>query len=232
VGSNSSGSPQIVMAPGVLYTPDTFFNYAMVMMHTGGNTMRVTGHHFTGGSWTQIALFDLFRFNPGMFTTVSVKVASDSPQGSGRSQRFDGIGVLPYDGLGLDPEPTPTPPPPGSIENIDEFSALFLPGEGMGFWNFSPTGPGTVISTDEHPGLLTVLYGNPGAAIKGTVGQPISLFSYPPPWEFELDVMQSFWTVTRFDQINVAAGIHVEVTYTDDTTESFDVYNVHMRSRF
>jgi hypothetical protein len=99
------------------------------------------------------------------------------------------------------------------------------------------------ISTEEHPGLLTIYHSGRDEEIRGILDQPIKLADYPPPWECEMDIMHSFWTKTSYKiQINMAIGMNVELTFSDPSTwpedrtqrppdtHSFRVYFVHIGS--
>ena len=127
--------------------------------------------------------------------------------------------------------------------DIRDLSWHFLPSAGMGPWTVTPAA-GHHISTTDHPGLLTLRLANANQEVKGLLPDPIRLSDYPPPWEFETNVIHSFWGKTRPDDYNMAIGLNVAVTFSDPSTwpadrnqappdlRSFQLLIVHRGSRF
>jgi hypothetical protein len=126
--------------------------------------------------------------------------------------------------------------------DIRDFSDYFDPGI-PGRYTFQASDE-AFISTDEHPGLLTIYHSGLDEEIKGIMDKPIPLADYPPPWECELDAMHSFWTKCASKQVNIAIGLNVELTFSDPSswpadrtrkppdTHSFQLYTVHLGSRW
>jgi hypothetical protein len=127
--------------------------------------------------------------------------------------------------------------------DIRKFTTHFQAGNDPGPWTFSP--PNThMVSTDEFPGLLTIRHSGADVEFKGTLKEPLPLADYPPPWDFEIDVLHSFWTKCAGGQINVAVGLNVALTFSDPSTwpkdrsirppdtHDFQLLIVHLGSRF
>jgi hypothetical protein len=136
---------------------------------------------------------------------------------------------------------------PNKPKDISKFSCVrFQPGK-MGPWKFYPS-KGYHISTEQHPGLLTIR--NIGGAeedLKGTIGQPLPVSEYPPQWEFEVDVIRSQASKRGFMSTDDrggcdAIGLNVALTFSEPSTwpddyskqpkktYSFQLYSVHLLS--
>ncbi len=113
----------------------------------------------------------------------------------------------------------------------------------MGPWRVSP-GDVHWVSLEEHPGLLTIRHTGAGEDLKLSLDRPIRLSEFPPAWEFEVDVLHSFWTKASLRKVNAAIGLNVVVTFSDPATwpedtsqpppdaRSFQLFIVHLGSRF
>jgi hypothetical protein len=77
--------------------------------------------------------------------------------------------------------------------DIRKFSTHFQPGKSLEMWDFPPPDI-HMVSTDVFPGLLTIRHSGADVEFKGTFKEPLALADYPPPWDFEIDVIHSYWT--------------------------------------
>jgi hypothetical protein len=136
---------------------------------------------------------------------------------------------------------------PNKPKDISKFSSVSLQPGKIGAWKFYPS-KGYHISTEQHPGLLTIR--NIGGAeedLKGTIGQPLPLSDYPPQWEFEVNMIRSQASKRGFMSpddrggcdaigLNVALTFSEPSTWPKDNTQkpkktySFQLYSVHLLS--
>jgi hypothetical protein len=142
------------------------------------------------------------------------------------------------------PEPTPEPTPmPELVEDLRSYSSFFET-DSTKPWQFLPAGKGHVISTSEFPGLLTIRNMDSKDEIKGILPHILPLAALPPRWEFETDVVHSFWTKTVGKECNAAIGLNVALTFSNPLawpedrnqmppdTHVFRLYIVHLGTRW
>ncbi len=142
------------------------------------------------------------------------------------------------------PKPTPVPPPMPDLAGDIRTWSNFFETPSIEPWKFKPAGRGHVLSTREFPGLLTIRNTEPEDEIKGILPHPLPLAALPPRWEFEADVVHSFWTKTVGKECNAAIGLNVALTFSDPSewpsdrnqmppdTHVFRIYIVHLGSRW
>src|SRR5687767_9982720 len=92
----------------------------------------------------------------------------------------------------------------GPSQDVRQWSSHFRPSEGLKDWQFY-TSTGRLlapeqqkddhfISTQEHPGLVTIRHSGADEQIKGTIGKPIRVTDTDYYWEFETEVLlHNFW---------------------------------------
>ncbi|MFN0051109.1 MAG: hypothetical protein ACKV0T_02900 [Planctomycetales bacterium] len=87
-------------------------------------------------------------------------------------------------------------------------------------WQFVPKQNIASLSTDEHPGVVTLWEAGKGADVKGVLDQPIRIDDYPLPWEFHLGFVQNYQAMKGISekQINYAVGLNLAVTFSDPAT--------------
>lgn len=106
-------------------------------------------------------------------------------------------------------------------EDIRKLSQHFLDGNGKTApWIFVPKENIASLSTDEHPGVVTIWEEGRGSDIKGLLEQPIRIDDYPRPWEFHLGFVQNYQAQKGISerQINYAIGLNLAVTFSDPST--------------
>ena len=86
-------------------------------------------------------------------------------------------------------------------------------------WRFIPEDNIASISTSEHPGMLKIKEAGKGTDIKGILEEPINLAEYPPPWEFQMGLIQRVnMSKGSEEQANYAFGLNLVVTFSDPST--------------
>ncbi|MBI3865527.1 MAG: hypothetical protein HY290_26945 [Planctomycetia bacterium] len=87
-------------------------------------------------------------------------------------------------------------------------------------WMFVPKANIASLSTEEHPGVVTVWENGRGSDIKGILEHPIRIDDYPRPWEFHLGFVQNYQAQKGISerQINYAIGLNLAVTFSDPAT--------------
>jgi hypothetical protein len=87
-------------------------------------------------------------------------------------------------------------------------------------WIFVPKQNIASLSTDEHPGVVTLWEEGRGSDIKGLLEKPIRFDEYPRPWEFHLGFVQNYQAQKGISerQINYAIGLNLAVTFSDPAT--------------
>lgn len=107
----------------------------------------------------------------------------------------------------------------GKPKDIGKLSAAaFKPGV-MGPWIFYPS-DNYQISTEQHPGLLTIRDLESNEDLKEMIGQPLPLSDYSPQWEFEVNLFRSqaskrgFMSPDDRDGCD-AIGLNVAITFMD-----------------
>jgi len=128
-------------------------------------------------------------------------------------------------------------------KDIRKLSQHFIePGSDISPWMIVPEDNIKSITTDEHPGLLTIWEAGNGKDLKGILDEPIQVDDYPIPWNFHLGILQNHLAFKGLseNQINYAIGLNLVVTYSDPSTwpedrtqlppdtESLQVFVVHL----
>ena len=76
-------------------------------------------------------------------------------------------------------------------KDIRDLSQHFIrPTGDVSPWSFVPEENIASLSTDEHPGMVTIWEAGRGQDIKGVLKEPIGIYDYPLPWEFHLGWIQ------------------------------------------
>lgn len=81
------------------------------------------------------------------------------------------------------------PLPPTDIRSLTQHFNLL--GSGIEPWMFVPKSNIAEISTEEHPGAVTVRQAGKDADIKGILRKPIGIGDFPLPWEFQMSLVQN-----------------------------------------
>lgn len=112
------------------------------------------------------------------------------------------------------------PLPPTDIRSLTQH--FNQPGGGIEPWIFVPKSNIAEISTEEHPGAVTVRQAGKGADIKGILQKPIGIGDFPLPWEFQMSLLQNplavLLGVGDIRQNNTAIGLNVALTFSDPST--------------
>jgi hypothetical protein len=90
------------------------------------------------------------------------------------------------------------------------------PGTDFSPWIFVPRENIKQLSTEEHPGLVTILEAGAGKDIKGILRDPIKIGDYKLPWEFQTSMVQSFNLLAGVGaktQVNSAIGLNIALTF-------------------
>jgi len=126
--------------------------------------------------------------------------------------------------------------PANADKDIRELSQHFTTPLGhVSPWKFHPEDNIKDISTDEHPGMVTLQAGDLGKDLKGLLKDPIRIDDYPLPWEFHLGLAKAF------SDSNYAMGLNLVLTFSDPSTwpedrtqlppdtHSFQLFDVHLK---
>lgn len=109
-----------------------------------------------------------------------------------------------------------------SARDISELDQHFNePGADFSPWIFVPDENIRELSTEEHPGLVTLYEAGKGRDVKGILKQPIGIKDYALPWEFQTSLVQSFNLMAGVGaktQVNSAIGLNVAVTFSNPDT--------------
>jgi hypothetical protein len=119
----------------------------------------------------------------------------------------------------VDVVPTPEhTPEPGDIAGLSHH--FKTPGGNTGSWMVIPNSNIKRVSTDEHPGLVTIWENGQGQDIKGILADPTALNDYLLPWEFHMGMIHN--TRARMadtpNQVNYAFGLNIALTYSDPSS--------------
>lgn len=105
------------------------------------------------------------------------------------------------------------------ISDLDQhFNA---PGRDFAPWMFVPRDNIKELSTEQHPGLVTIYEAGAGKDLKGILKDPIKIGEYRLPWEFQTSLVQSFNLTAGVGvktQVNSAIGLNVALTFSDPST--------------
>jgi hypothetical protein len=136
------------------------------------------------------------------------------------------LGTLPYSAQADEPvaknaATNVAPPlPPTDIRSLTQH--FNQPGGGIEPWMFVPKSNIAEISTEEHPGAVTIRQAGKGADIKGILRKPIGISDFPLPWEFQMSLVQNPMAVLLgvgdIRQNNMAIGLNVALTFSDPST--------------